>query len=106
MSSPYSRELEDLMSTLTKHLDSKLGTSAPSLTAPPPFRFGFQLSEKYQRFVTPTYLVLALAASVAWNRSRAPRTTSGEPQLSMPKVLMWWIVFSIPLVVYIFYRPK
>ena len=112
MSSPYSKELDDLMSTLVTHLDSKLGSAAPSLDKPPGaqggsrFAFPFQLSEKYSKVILPGYAVMALAAAFALVRHRAPRTTSGEPQMSLPKVLMWWVVMCIPLVVFVVYRPS
>ncbi len=106
MPSPYSKELEELMSTISGHLDSKLGSSTPSEKKPASsFDFGFKVSEKYAKIIPAAYAVVALGASILWTRARSPRTPEGKPKMSIAKVLMWWIVFCMPLIMYVYYRP-
>ncbi len=105
MPSPYSKELEELMSTISGHLDSKLGTSTPNEKKASSFNFGIKISEKYAKIIPAAYAAVALGASVLWTRARAPKTPEGKTKMSIAKVLMWWIVFCLPLIMYVYYRP-
>ncbi len=64
-----------------------------------------ELEVRYGAALAGTYIVGALVGAVIFERSRTEKDEKGAVRLNAVRVAMWAVVFSIPLIVYVFMRP-
>ncbi len=112
MTSPFSQDIETMMNTITKSLDTTTkkapvaGASATSSSTTPFVRL--QIADEYRKYIIPGYIVLSILLAIGWSRHRASKEdkTSQKQKVTVMQVAMWTVVFNIPLIIWYMMRPK
>ncbi len=110
MTSPYSDELMKFMDDISNKVDSQPAASS-SISSDqkegPYYAFMSRLDpymEKYNKHIVSVYLIFAFVGAILFTRSRMDTrkdNTSGKKEsMSKMKVIMWFIVFCTPLIIW------
>ncbi len=116
MPSPFSQDIENMMATITKSLDATTKsapvTSAGQSASTAPSTISTKI-EAYGKHIAVAYVALSILIAIVWTRYRSrsdedDKTSKEKKQkpVSIAKVLVWTIVFNMPLVVWLYAKRK
>ena len=117
MSSPYSKDAESTIKKITESLTSTAdvpvdiqttSSGTESQTSQPFSKFmaGFTVSEKTSRYLVIGYFTASVVGSILWTRHRTEEDENKKKKINIGKVIMWLIVFNIPLFAVLYLKPS
>ncbi len=109
MSSPTSAKMEELISSISTKVDIPEVVTQERTSAPSQNIMKFNISEKvspyismYQNHLIAMYIIVTLIGAYMFAQSREEdiKSSTEKKKPSAMKVLVWSIVFNIPLIIW------